>query len=1339
MRSLTKIILLLAALAYGFNSSAQNYIPDRSFGNCGSNIIFLNEQGERELKEIKVLPDGKILLAGNFFHDNSDSVSLLLLRFTTNGQPDTAFGIQGVVLSRIDFRSYVNGITMQTDGRILAAGHQNNSLVAADDIPAVYRFTGQGKPDSTWNGNGIVAMRFDDLSSGSLYKAIVLSDDKIVAAGLSIQNAGTGVNGIGIMKLNSTGEPDNLFGNLPGFPGRSRITMDSVKDLHLFSMSNNLVLPFVRRTNLLDTIYIAKLLPDGNMDNSFGTGGVLNTGISTENLSAILQQNGKLLMGGTLNEQGQPRKIHLLRYAATLLPDDAFGNNGHLTVPTIGDTGNDNVLHSVVEQADGKILIIGHFAPPAEPDNLRPFILRLLENGDIDSSFNGTGSLQLVTEFFSGWNNIALADAINFLVSRTQNFELLKYVPDTTDFDNAVAGDFNFAIARQTVFFNDRSINGQYYYWDFGDGQFSQQANPSHAYALPGSYVVTLYVSGPCDGQTISKTVIVNGIYKITPDIAPNRGFTQCRIYGYGFDHTSLVTLKNGAVTIAAGNVFFDAETNTLQANFQFIGAPTGIYDLIVTTGSRTDTLAQSFDIQPTDIGKPWVQLVGPYNQYFKALTGERINTYRLEYGVTGNVTQYLIPLSLVVRGTDLNAAVISVVTNKGDTTGIPDSLKPAANGFYRYFDEISNDSVWVFYGVDEVVEANTTHVFEFQVISKTLIGDFGVYGYIGNSMFDARQLDTLYSRPAGGSFCSNSCISCLLDLAGFVPGPVGCFASVVSTGCAISNFSSAPMTVGGMVNLAINFASTGVSCGTMSGSTFGKFLQGVQKSLMGYTLQQASNGVSIIDCTTAALNLINTGSCGGSSGQTGGNFKRTGSFDPNIKLGPASYNTRHYIAAKEPLNYSTHFENLAAATAPAYRVVIKDTLDKSVLDIASFQFGAVGIGNETYPVFSAKDSFMMDIPVTGRGIVCRVNGKVDTAAGVVTWLFTSLDSSTMELITDQANGFLPPNIDSISGRGYVAFTIGQKSTNTHLTAVSNKAAIVFDFNAPIITPLWTNIVDTVKPQSQVLNQFRVLTDSAFSVRWSGFDADAGIRSYKIYVSENNSPYYLLGIYGRDSAVIKGTAGTVYRFVSIAIDSVNNIEEPPADAINNPDAIFTFSSPLPVQLLSFSAMKENGRALLKWSASSEVNSAHYILEHSGNGNSYLALAKLTARGTGATQTDYRFTHLQPVNGINYYRLKMVDRDGKFEYSPVRRLQFDIPAAFTVLPNPATGRVRISVTEPGGELQMISSTGEILKVQKIIHTAADIDISGMAPGIYFVRYKMPDSRMWHQKLLIQKSF
>jgi Secretion system C-terminal sorting domain len=378
-----------------------------------------------------------------------------------------------------------------------------------------------------------------------------------------------------------------------------------------------------------------------------------------------------------------------------------------------------------------------------------------------------------------------------------------------------------------------------------------------------------------------------------------------------------------------------------------------------------------------------------------------------------------------------------------------------------------------------------------------------------------------------------------------------------------------------------------------------------------------------------------------------------------------------------------------------------------------------------------------MDIPMPDKGIIVRVNGKLDTASGVVSWKFLSLDTLTMDLIDDQDNGFLPPNIDSISGKAHVTFSVGQRSTNTHLTAISNKAKIVFDFNAPIITPVYTNIVDTVKPQSHVLNQFRVLTDSTFSVKWTGTDADAGIRDYRIFISQNDSVYKLLGIYGRDSTVVKGIMGRTYKFISIAIDSVNNIEEPPANASNNPDAVFIFNGALPVKLVSFTAIKENETALLKWSASSEINTSHFIIEHSPDGLGYSGLATVNAAGYSSNQTNYSYKHLQPAKGFNYYRLKIIDRDGKFEYSPVRRLKFDKAGAMVVSPNPATNRVYINITEPGGILRLISSTGVIMKEIEMAGNYADIDISVLAPGVYFINYRSPGNKIWSEKLLIQR--
>jgi PKD repeat protein len=917
---------------------------------------------------------------------------------------------------------------------------------------------------------------------------------------------------------------------------------------------------------------------------------------------------------------------------------------------------------------------------------------------------------------------------------------LLKYVPNTTSFDNAVSADFDFVIEKQNVFFTDRSVNGQFYHWNLGDGEISDQVNPTHQYALPGSYLVRLDVSGSCDGQTVEKRVDVRGIYKITPTVGPDRGFTLCHVFGYGFDATSQVILKKDATIIVANQVFFDTATQTLQANFHFANAPTGLYDLMVTTGSHTDTLPHGFEIQPIDVGTPWVQLVGPYNRFFRSLTGERVNTFRLEYGVTGNATQYMIPLGVIISGNELTANMLTPVINRGDTTNLPDSMKPHSSGFSRMYDETTGDSIWRFLALDYVVEANMTHVLEFTAVSTTIEGEYGIRGYIGNSQFDSEQLDTIYSRgtSASSNICNNNCISCLLNAAGAVPGPIGCMASVVSIGCTISNLITTPQsTLTGVINVAISIGGAAVACLTMTGNSSTQFLQAYQQALLGIITK--SSGGLLQNCAQALVNILISGTCNGPAGQTGGKFRRRGSFDPNIKTGPASYNTNHYINKKIPLIYQVEFENLATATAPAFMVFVTDTLDKSVIDVSTLHFTGVNIANVNYPIFKTKDSFALDIPMPAKGINVRVNGKLDTATGIIRWEFLSLDTLTMKLVDDQDKGFLPPNVDSISGKAFVSFTVEQKSSNTHLTNISNKAKIVFDVNAPIFTPVYTNIVDTVKPQSHILNQFRIINDSTFSIKWTGTDAHAGIRDYKIFMSDNDSVYNILGIYGRDSTVVKGTMGRVYKFISIATDSVNNIEEPPANALNNPDAIFIFNAALPIKLLSFTAIKENETGLLKWSASSEINSSHFVIEHSRNGITYSALATVRAAGNSSSQTDYSYKHSQPSKGFNYYRLKIVDKDGKFEYSPVRRLQFDKVDAMTVSPNPAINRVYINITEPGGILRLISSTGKVMKEIEMVGNNADIDIAALAQGVYFIIYNAPDNKRWSEKLLIQRGF
>jgi hypothetical protein len=116
---------------------------------------------------------------------------------------------------------------------------------------------------------------------------------------------------------------------------------------------------------------------------------------------------------------------------------------------------------------------------------------------------------------------------------------------------------------------------------------------------------------------------------------------------------------------------------------------------------------------------------------------------------------------------------------------------------------------------------------------------------------------------------------------------------------------------------------------------------------------------------------------------------------------------------------------------------------------------------------------------------------------------------------------------------------------------------------------------------------------------------------------------------------------------------------------------------LPLTLLSFTAEKYNENGLLKWLVTAQVNVDFYEIQRSINGNDFAPVGKVASvLGSG---TDVSYTYTDTLNGMNagliYYRLRMVDRDGKFSFSPVKYISFtgNNPSV-QVSPNPVTTMV-----------------------------------------------------------------
>lgn len=132
-------------------------------------------------------------------------------------------------------------------------------------------------------------------------------------------------------------------------------------------------------------------------------------------------------------------------------------------------------------------------------------------------------------------------------------------------------------------------------------------------------------------------------------------------------------------------------------------------------------------------------------------------------------------------------------------------------------------------------------------------------------------------------------------------------------------------------------------------------------------------------------------------------------------------------------------------------------------------------------------------------------------------------------------------------------------------------------------------------------------------------------------------------------------------------------------------SVYLKNSALPVSLLHFTGKWQETTALINWQTVSENNSSAFIIERSFTGNNFITAGTVPAAGNSNTSKTYYYSDTavalrNPSQKRFFYRLKTVDRDGKFSYSAVIVLVKDGNTSFniTVYPNPANAFINIRV-------------------------------------------------------------
>jgi uncharacterized delta-60 repeat protein len=299
---------------------------------------------------VPVQTDGKIIIGGNFTSYNNSGRNYIA-RINANGSADLSFN------PGTGANNAVRSVTVQTDGKIIVSGE----FTSYNNIGQNYlaRLNADGSLDASFNP-GLGANNW-------VWATAVQANGKIIIAGWF-----TTFNGVfrsRIARLNTDGSLDSSFD--PGFGADGIVTTVAVQ-----TDGKIIIGGYFNNFNSISRNYIARLNSDGSLDTSFNPG----TGPDYDVWSALVQPNGKIIIGGNFTSYNGTGRKGIARLNADGSLDTSFN-------PGSGADGN---VLTVALQATGKIIIGGEFIH--YNGSIKNYLARLNTNGSIDPSFNPAGT-----------------------------------------------------------------------------------------------------------------------------------------------------------------------------------------------------------------------------------------------------------------------------------------------------------------------------------------------------------------------------------------------------------------------------------------------------------------------------------------------------------------------------------------------------------------------------------------------------------------------------------------------------------------------------------------------------------------------------------------------------------------------------------------------------------------------------------------------------------------------------------------------------------------------------------------------------------------------------------
>ncbi len=249
-----------------------------------------------------------------------------------------------------------------------------------------------------------------------------------------------------------------------------------------------------------------------------------------------------------------------------------------------------------------------------------------------------------------------------------------------------------------------------------------------------------------------------------------------------------------------------------------------------------------------------------------------------------------------------------------------------------------------------------------------------------------------------------------------------------------------------------------------------------------------------------------------------------------------------------------------------------------------------------------------------------------------------------------------------------------------------------------------------------------IFLDSIYLV----ISTDKGVTWTRLQGYQRNNPQFAIPGWMNHQVDIPNYAGQT---VQIGFEGVSQY----GNFIGIDDITIVAENGLPVTLLSFTGERVGATNQLMWSTASETNNIGFELQRSADGTNYTKLSFVATKSEGGNSNrnlKYDFNDNKPFATSNYYRLKQIDKDGKFTYSNIVLVKGTKAATLSIAsiyPNPTVNNLRLAIASPNNEkvtLVVTDLAGRVVMQNATQLVAGDnnlqLNVKGLAKGSYSIK-------------------